>query len=121
MQHAKESIIQESINKVAENDRRTQTLDLSGSRVFQAKAAVLAASLADALLSNTRLTALNLSYCNIGTGAIGKARRPRPPRRRRAARATRAAPRARSSPSASRATRRCSTSTCRTTSWTGRG
>ena len=87
MQHAKESIVQEAINKVAENDRRTQTLDLSGSRAFQAKSAVLSAALADALFINTRLTALNLSHCNIGSGAVAKARHyhsrsPRPLHRR---------------------------------------
>eukprot|EP00965_Chrysotila_dentata_P198351 6178734-Pleurochrysis_carterae.AAC.1 len=70
LQHAKESKILAVIKDVAENDRRTQSLDLASSTTFQAKSMALTSSLADALLNNTRLTALNLSRCNIGDAAI---------------------------------------------------
>ena len=56
----------EVIKKVEENDRRTQSIDLSGSSVFREKSVKLSASLADALSRNTRLTALDLSNCSIG-------------------------------------------------------
>ena len=39
----------EVIKKVEENDRRTQSIDLSGSSVFREKSVKLSASLADAL------------------------------------------------------------------------
>ena len=56
----------EVIKKVEENDRRTQSIDLSGSSVFREKSVKLSASLADSLSRNTRLTALDLSNCSIG-------------------------------------------------------
>mmetsp|Transcript_38803 Transcript_38803/g.124568 ORF Transcript_38803/g.124568 Transcript_38803/m.124568 type:complete len:449 (-) Transcript_38803:193-1539(-) len=66
LQHAKEKTVLEVIKKVEENDRRTQSIDLSGSSVFREKSVKLSASLADALSRNTRLTALDLSNCSIG-------------------------------------------------------
>ena len=70
LSHAKEAVVLAHLKKVAENDRRTQSLELAGSQVFQAKSAALSSSLADALLHNTRLTALNLSSCNLGDAPI---------------------------------------------------
>ena len=57
---------------MADNDKRTQSLELGGSVTWQAKSAVMTASLADALQGNTKLTALNLSGCNVGDSACGK-------------------------------------------------
>ncbi len=70
LQYAKESIVLKTVQDVADNDKRTQSLELMGSVVWRAKSAVLTASLADALLNNTKLTALNLSECNLGDGAL---------------------------------------------------
>ena len=72
LQFAKESILLKAIQDVADNDKRTQSLELSGSTVWKAKSAVLTASLSDALLGNMRLTALNLSDCNVGDNALFK-------------------------------------------------
>eukprot|EP00966_Prymnesium_polylepis_P182566 4229912-Prymnesium_polylepis.1 len=72
LQFAKESTLLKQISLVAENDKRTQALELSGAVTWQAKSATLTASLADALMANTKLTALNLSRCNLGDGAMTK-------------------------------------------------
>ena len=72
LQFAKETVLLSTIKLVAENDKRTQSLDLSGAVTWQAKSAALTASLSDALMANTKLTALNLSRCNIGDVAAGK-------------------------------------------------
>ena len=72
LQYAKESILLKTLQDVADNDKRTQTLELSGSVVWKGKSAVMTASLADALLNNTKVTALNLSECNIGDQGLMK-------------------------------------------------
>ena len=72
LQYAKESIVLEALKLVAENDKRTQSLELGGSVVFKAKSVALGQSLADALHANTKLTALNLSSCNLSDSAIEK-------------------------------------------------
>ena len=72
MQYAKEAIILAELVKIAENDKRTQSLELGGSVNFQAKSLMLSANLADALRENTKLTALNLSSCNLGDSALTK-------------------------------------------------
>ena len=72
LQFAKESILLKAIQDVADNDKRTQELELTGSTVWKSKSVMLTASLADALLNNTKLTALNLSECNVGDGALCK-------------------------------------------------
>ena len=72
MQFAKEAIILAELMKVGDNDKRTQSLELGGAVNFQAKSLMLSASLADALRDNTKLTALNLSNCNLGDGALVK-------------------------------------------------
>ena len=53
--------------KVAADDPRTQSLDLSQSKLFVTVPSCvdLAADLVKALKSNTKLTALNLSRCNL--------------------------------------------------------
>ena len=58
------------LQDVADNDKRTQTLELSGSNIWKGKSAALTASLADALLNNSKLTALNMSDCNLGDKAL---------------------------------------------------
>ena len=58
------------LQDVADDDKRTQTLELTSSVVWKGKSAALTASLADALLSNTKVTALNLSDCNIGDNGL---------------------------------------------------
>ena len=70
LQFAKESILLKTIKDVEDNDKRTQSLELSGSTVWKSKSAALTASLSDALLNNTRLTLLNLSDCNLGDNAL---------------------------------------------------
>ena len=72
LQYAKEAIVLEALKLVAENDKRTQSLELGGSVVFKAKSVALGQSLADALHANTKLTALNLSSCNLSDSAIEK-------------------------------------------------
>ena len=72
LQYAKESILIKVISDVAENDKRTQSLELCGSTVWKGKSVAMTMSLSDALWNNTRLTALNLSECNIGDGALCK-------------------------------------------------
>ena len=72
LQFAKETVLLTQIKLVADNDKRTQALELSGAVSWQAKSATLTASLADALMVNTKLTALNLSRCNLGDGALTK-------------------------------------------------
>ena len=72
LQYAKETIVLEALKLVAENDKRTQSLELGGSVVFKAKSVALGQSLADALHANTKLTALNLSSCNLSDSAIEK-------------------------------------------------
>jgi hypothetical protein len=72
LQYAKESILTKTIQDIAENDKRTQTLDVMGSAVWKGKSVALTGSLSDALLNNTKLTALNLSQCNLGDGAVCK-------------------------------------------------
>ena len=72
LQYAKEAIILKVLQDVADNDKRTQSLELLGSVVFKSKSVTLCASLADAMLNNTKVTALNLSECNIGDGALCK-------------------------------------------------
>ena len=66
LQYAKESILLKVLQDVADDDKRTQTLELMSSSVWKGKSAALTASLADALLMNTKVTALNMSDCNIG-------------------------------------------------------
>ena len=70
LQYAKETILMKVIQDVADNDKRTQTLELMSSVVWKGKSAALTASLADALLVNTKVTALNLSDCNIGDNGL---------------------------------------------------
>lgn len=70
LMYAKESILLKVIQDVADNDKRTQTLELMGSNIWKGKSAALTASLADALLNNTKVTALNLSDCNLGDNAL---------------------------------------------------
>ena len=70
LQYAKESILLKVLQDVADNDKRTQTLDLCSSVVWKGKSATLMSSLADALRNNTKVTAINLSDCNIGDNAL---------------------------------------------------
>ena len=72
LQYAKESILVKVLQDVADNDKRTQTLELTSSVVWKGTSAVLTASLADALLNNTKVTALNLCDCNIGDQGLCK-------------------------------------------------
>ena len=70
LQYAKESIVLKVLQDVADDDKRTQTLELTSSVVWKGKSAAMTASLADALLENTKVTALNLSDCNIGDNGL---------------------------------------------------
>ena len=72
LQYAKETILMKTLQDVADNDKRTQSLELMSSVVWKGKSAALTASLADAMLSNTKVTALNLSDCNIGDQGLCK-------------------------------------------------
>ena len=70
LQYAKESILLKTLEDVAENDKRTQTLELTSSVVWKGKSAVLTSSLADAMMNNTKVTALNLCDCNVGDAGL---------------------------------------------------
>ena len=58
------------LQDVADNDKRTQALELMSSVVWKGKSATLMSSLADAMVSNTKVTAINLSDCNIGDNGL---------------------------------------------------
>jgi hypothetical protein len=70
LMYAKESKLLAVIKDVEDNDKRTQSLELTGSVVWKGKSSALTASLSDALLNNTKVTSLNLSECNLGDGAL---------------------------------------------------
>jgi len=76
MQFAKERDVVAALQKLAENDRFTQALELGSAVAFQAKSVALGSSLADALVGNTKLTALNLSNCNLGDAAFQRLAEP---------------------------------------------
>ena len=71
LQYAKESIVLEALKLVPRTTSRTNA-ELGGSVAFKAKSVALGQSLADALHANTKLTALNLSSCNLSDSAIEK-------------------------------------------------
>ena len=70
LQFAKEGILLKVLQDIGDNDARTQSVELAGSVVWKAKSVSLTTSLADALLSNTKVTALNLSDTNLVDSAL---------------------------------------------------
>ena len=63
LMYAKESAIMSILKDVEEDHKRTQEMNLGGSNVWKSKSVQMTNNLCDALQTNTRLTALNLSAC----------------------------------------------------------
>ena len=65
LQYAKESIVLSALKDVEENQKHMQEVNLSSSIVWKGKSLEMTTKLAAILIQNTRLTALNLTDCNI--------------------------------------------------------
>ena len=70
LMYAKDSVIMSTLKDLEENHRRTQDLNLAGSNVWRSKSVQMTNNLVDALLSNTKLTALNLSNCMLNDACL---------------------------------------------------
>ena len=70
LMYAKDSVIMSILKDVEENHKRTQEMNLAGSNVWKSKSVQMTNNLADALLSNTRLTSLNLSACMLNDACL---------------------------------------------------
>jgi hypothetical protein len=72
LMYAKESIIVSTLKDIEEDHRRTQDVNLAGSNVWRSKSVQMTNNLADALLTNTKLTALNMSNCMLNDACVTK-------------------------------------------------
>ena len=70
LMYAKESAIMSILKDVEEDHKRTQEMNLGGSNVWKSKSVQMTNNLCDALQTNTRLTALNLSACMLNDACL---------------------------------------------------
>ena len=70
LMYAKEAVILSTLKDIEENHRRTQDVNLKGSNVWKAKSVQMTANLCDALATNTKLTALDMSECMLNDTAL---------------------------------------------------
>ena len=72
LQYAKEAIVLAALKDVEEDQKHLQEINLQSSGVWKAKSLALTQQLADCLLANTKLTALNLTDCGLNDQALTK-------------------------------------------------
>ena len=65
LQYAKESIVLGALKDIEENQKHLQEINLQSSVVWKGKSCVMMTKLAESMLKNTKLTAINLVDCSI--------------------------------------------------------
>ena len=65
LQYAKESIVRTALKDIEENQKHLQDVNLHSSNVWKAASLAMTTQLAEVLYNNSKLTALNLTDCNI--------------------------------------------------------
>ena len=70
LMYAKESIVLSTLQDIAEDQKVLQEVNLQGSGVWKAKSAAMTEKLVTNLATNTRLTSLNMTDCNLNDACL---------------------------------------------------